>query len=270
MTTACPDKPLALHAFVDGELDAIGSADFEAHVRTCAGCAEALERALAIRATLQDQIKSPQAPAALRARIQALAPSETEIAMPARPATARRFSWGSFATGSGMGALAASLALFLALPQFSGPGLTDELVASHVRSLQAAHLVDVATSNRHVVKPWFNGKIDFAPPVPDLAGRGFPLVGGRLDLIDGKTVAALVYGRNLHRINLFVRPASRLSLPSEGTFRRDSYSVAHWASNGLEYWAVSDVEPADLAGFARAFRDAASNSGAQEVEGPQG
>lgn len=269
MTTTCTDKQLALHAFVDGELDAIGSADFEAHVRTCAACAEELERALAIRATLQERVERAEAPAALRAGIEALVPRGTETNRSIRPAAPRRFSWGSFATGGGLGALAAGLALFLVIPELSAPGLPDELIASHVRSLQAAHLVDVATSNRHVVKPWFNGKIDFAPPVPDLAAQGFPLVGGRLDVIGGQSVAALIYKRNLHSINLFVRPASRLSLLSERTFRRDSYSLARWVSNGLEYWAVSDVDPADLSVFARTFKGAASGSGTSEVGKPQ-
>lgn len=269
MTTVCPDKQLELQAFVDGELDAIGSAAFEAHVRTCAACDEELALVLAVRATLQDQTLKAEAPVALRTRIEALVPRERGTAGPAGPAAPRRFSWGSFAAGGGMGALAAGLALFLALPQLSSPELADELVASHVRSLQAAHLVDVATSNRHVVKPWFNGKVDFAPPVPDLARQGFPLVGGRLDVIGGQSVAALVYRRNLHSINLFVRPAPRLSLQSERTLRRDSYSLAHWVSNGLDYWAVSDVDPADLSVFARTFRSAASNAGTPEVERPQ-
>jgi anti-sigma factor RsiW len=267
--TACPDKELELHAFVDGELDAIGSAAFEAHVRSCAACAEELERALAVRAALQGPAVRREAPTALWARLETLAPRSEETAEAERRAMPRRLSWGSFATGGGIGALAASLALFLALPQLSAPGLSDELVASHVRSLQAAHLVDVATSNRHVVKPWFNGKIDFAPPVPDLAGQGFPLVGGRLDVIDGRSVAALVYKRNLHSINLFVRPATWLSLQSERTFRRDSYSLAHWTSSGLDYWAVSDVDPADLSLFARTFQGAVSSGGLPESKKPQ-
>jgi anti-sigma factor RsiW len=127
------------------------------------------------------------------------------------------------------------------------------LVADHVRSTLASHLVDVETSDRHTVKPWFNGRIDFAPPVVDLAARGFALVGGRVDYLDGRVVAALVYRRNKHVINVFVRPEPRgLRLPSLGR-PRDGYSVVRWSEGGLEFWAVSDVEPHELETLKREF-----------------
>jgi anti-sigma factor RsiW len=114
--------------------------------------------------------------------------------------------------------------------------------------------VDVQTSDRHTVKPWFNGKIDFAPPVVDLAPQGFPLVGGRLDYLDGRVVAALVYRRNKHVINLFVRPEpKRLLRPGFGR-PHDGYNLVRWTQGGLEFWAVSDVEPGDLRAFRDAFR----------------
>jgi anti-sigma factor RsiW len=183
----------------------------------------------------------------LRTRIEAMAP--------ARPMPAARpgFDWRVFGGGGAVGALTAALALFLVLPQMATPDLPEELVAGHVRSLQAAHLVDVVTSDRHVVKPWFNGRVDFAPQVPDLATDGFPLVGGRLDIIGGRTVAALVYKRRLHSINLFVRPARGVNLFGARGMRRDSYSLVHWTAGGLDYWAVSDVDQADLETFRRVF-----------------
>ncbi len=264
--SACPDKELMLHAFMDGELDALGIAAFEAHLATCAGCRAELERIDAIRAALQSPAARPVASAELRARVEALAGGrDAEFVRPA--SSPSRFAWGSFAGGGAIGAMAACLALFLALPQLAAPGLPDQLVAGHVRSLQASHLVDIATSNRHVVKPWFNGRIDFAPPVPDLVRQGFPLVGGRLDVIDGRTVAALVYKRHLHSINLFIRPAKAFSLMPAQTIRRDSYSLVHWRDNGLDYWAVSDVEPADLDLFRREFRSAATAPGRSEGVG---
>lgn len=264
--SACPDKELMLHAFMDGELDALGVAAFEAHLATCARCRTELERIDAIRAALQTRAARPVASTELRAIIEALAGGRNaETTQPV--GSPRRFAWGSFASGGAVGALAACLALFLALPQLVAPGLPDQLVAGHVRSLQASHLVDIATSNRHVVKPWFNGRIDFAPPVPDLARQGFPLVGGRLDVIDGRTVAALVYKRHLHSINLFIRPAPAFSLMQTQTIRRDSYSLVHWHDNGLDYWAVSDVEPADLDLFGREFRSAATAPGRSERAG---
>ena len=122
----------------------------------------------------------------------------------------------------------------------------QELVSSHVRSLQPGHLTDVQTTNQHIVKPWFNGRIDFSPPVPELADQGFPLAGGRLDSIDGKTVAAIVYHRRLHTVNLFVWPAKDAA---ERSFVKDGFAVKEWSRNGLRFAAVSDIPPAELQHF---------------------
>ncbi len=174
---------------------------------------------------------------------------------PQRPARA-----GSWLAGAGITAIAASLALVFVAPQFAAPGLEDQLVANPVRSLQASHLIDIPTSDRHVVKPWFNGKIDFSPPVVDLADEGFPLVGGRLDYVAGKTVPALVFHRRLHTINVFVQPQGG---PGERIHaaHHDGYNLAHWTAAGLDYWAVSDIEPADLNTFAKLFAERAKGSG---------
>jgi anti-sigma factor RsiW len=126
-----------------------------------------------------------------------------------------------------------------------------QLVSSHVRSLQPGHLTDVQASDRHVVKPWFNGRIDFAPPVPELAARGFPLAGGRLDSIDGRTVAALVYRRRLHSVNVFIRPAPP-ERDREST--EAGFALAEWSGGGLRFAAVSDIPLAELRQFEAAFR----------------
>jgi anti-sigma factor RsiW len=156
---------------------------------------------------------------------------------------------GRWASGAFAGALAASLALVVGLPQITHTDTENQLVQSHVRSLLVGHVVDIQTSNRHVVKPWFDGKIDFAPPVPELADEGFPLVGGRLDYLDDHEVAAIVYRRRLHTINLFVRPAKTLSVPIGFSAKQDGYNLLRWTAGGLEFWAVSDLDPKELALF---------------------
>lgn len=255
--TACPDRMLQLHALVDGELDAVNSLAVEVHVETCAGCADELQMLEAVRASLSTPGVVPPAPQALRDRVEALleqntAPASTPV--PARPA---RGAGGRTAAGVFL-ALAASLVVVFAAPQFMTAGVQDQLVSSHVRSLLASHLTDVATSDRHVVKPWFNGRIDFSPPVVELKDQGFPLVGGRLDYIEGRVVPALVYRRHLHTINLFVRPAGRVPALAQTFHRRDGYSLVRWTRGGLEFWAVSDVEPGELQAFRRAFTDHAA------------
>jgi anti-sigma factor RsiW len=159
-----------------------------------------------------------------------------------------------------MAAVAASLLIFQAAPLQSA-SLQDQLVADHVRSLEANHLIDVAASDRHVVKPWFNGKLNFVPPVVDLADQGFPLAGGRLDYADGREVAALVYRRNGHVINVFILPSRQRPLAWIGRASPTSYSVAHWSRAGLDCWAVSDMDQAELNRFRGAFYARAATGG---------
>jgi anti-sigma factor RsiW len=241
--SACPDKEVLLHGLLDGELDAANAQACEAHLKTCPGCAQAFGELQALSARLSAPGIGYRAPAALRQRIEAMA----EGPAPRRPLRAAA----PWALSGTFAAIAASLAIVVLQPNTLA--LEDQLVASHVRSTLAAHLVDVETSDRHVVKPWFNGRIDFAPPVIELADRGYPLAGGRLDYVGDRVVAALVYRRNRHVINLFVWPSKPGLSLAAGPPMRSGYSVAHWRSGGLEFWAVSDIDPHDLEAFHQAF-----------------
>ncbi|MET0308723.1 MAG: anti-sigma factor [Sphingomonas sp.] len=251
--TLHPDKLPLLHALADNELDAANAVAIEAHLRSCGDCRAELERIRAVRGILAAPALRDRASAGLHTRIDAMLEAEGAVApaprKPLRAGFAAHVLNGRWASGALAGALAASLALVVAMPQLTQPGIEDQLVQSHVRSLLVDHVVDVQTSDRHVVKPWFNGKIDFAPPVPELAASGFPLVGGRLDYIDDRAAAVIVYRRRLHTINLFVRPAAALSLPLAIAARHEGYSLLRWTAGGLEYWAVSDLDPKELALF---------------------
>ena len=245
--SACPDKELLLHALADNELDAGNVLALEAHMAGCQACAAELAAIRQVKSTLADAKPHYAPPASLAARIEAtLAEAE---APPVRPVRRHRVFNESWLAGGSVAALAASLALVAFLP--TGPSLESQLVEAQVRSLQAQHLTDVATSDRHTVKPWFNGRVDFAPPVVDLAAQGYPLVGGRLDHLDGRPAAALVFHRRAHVINLFIWPGSAPAAPM--LQRREGYSLVRWGAGGLVYWAVSDVDAADLEGFQRAF-----------------
>jgi anti-sigma factor RsiW len=253
--TPCEDQDLMLQALLDGELDAANVLATEAHLRTCPGCAAHFQTLLALSERLAEPGVASPAPPHLRVGIEAM------IARESRP-RARAPGWGGrFAARLGAGwtaagAMAAVAAGLMFVQLQPGPAsLQDQLVASHVRSLLANHLIDVATSDRHVVKPWFNGKIDFSPPVVDLANQGFPLVGGRLDYAGERVVAAVVYRRRLHTINLFILPAQ----PEHAAWRpfqphpATSYSVVHWTHGGLDFWAVSDLEAKELELFHQTF-----------------
>ena len=242
--SACPDKELLLHALADGELDAGNALALETHVATCAGCATELDAIREVKAQLRAAPLAYSAPRSLLDRLDA-ALAEAE-APPPRRRGVRAETWVLSGTGA---AIAASLALMAIIP--SGASLQLELVDAQARSLEAQHLVDVQTSDRHTVKPWFNGKIDFAPPVVDLAAQGYPLVGGRLDRVDGKRVAALVFHRQAHVINLFIWPGDAPSAPS--LQQKNGYNLVRWGQGGLVFWAVSDCDAAALTGFQKEF-----------------
>lgn len=249
MTKPCPEHELALQAMLDDELDALSAAALEDHLHGCIGCRQAYAELERLQHMLRSADWRIKAPAALHASMEALGN------VPTRPKPAPKHTavlpW---LGGGAVGALAASLAILIAIPQVTEPGIADEVVGGQIRSLQTGHLVDVETSDRHTVKPWFNGRIDYSPPVVDLAARGFPLVGGRLDVLGDRTVAVLVYKRRLHTINLYVRPVPTQAIPVESSMERRSYAIVRWTTGGLEYWAVSDIPAEELRRFGTAFR----------------
>jgi anti-sigma factor RsiW len=248
--SACPDKAMLIHGLLDGELDAVNAAACEAHLKTCEDCNAEYQRLAALREALAAPGVAHRAPERLRANIEAMIASE---AAP-RPQPRRAGRTTGYAATGALGALmAAGLAVFVVLPQMTDNGLERQLVASHVRSLLANHLTDVATSDQHVIRPWLNGKVDVAPPVPELAAEGFPLVGGRLDYIDGRVAPAIVYRRRAHTVNLFVWPDDRRAFNGTKTVRRDGYTVVEWSAGGLRYAAVSDIDSGDLQHFKAVF-----------------
>jgi anti-sigma factor RsiW len=246
--------------YLDGELDLSRTIEMETHLGVCAECSGELKRMQALRVTLQRNSLGYTAPAALRERIQSSLRSST-----ATETQKRASGWPAFQflrplqilRWSGAFAVLALcvVAAWQLLPGLRGPGsdqqLAAEVFASHVRSLEANHLMDVVSTDQHTVKPWFDGKLDFSPPVEDLAGDGFPLVGGRLDYLEGREVAALVYQRRKHFINVFVWPDSAGSNTLQTLEPRQGYNMMRWSRGGFHFWAVSDVSAADLAEFVR-------------------
>lgn len=246
--------------YLDGELDLSRTIEMETHLQVCAECARELERLQALRGALQRGSLAYAAPQALRERIQ------SSLRAPARAEAPERTSgwhglqflrpplilrWaGAFAV----------LALFAVTAWQFLPGLREPtsdqrlaaaVLSSHVRSLEASHLMDVASTDQHTVKPWFDGKLDFSPPVEDLASDGFPLVGGRLDYLEGRQVAALIYQRRKHFINVFVWPDARASSSTQTIQPQQGYNMMRWSRGGFQFWAISDVSAQDLADFVR-------------------
>ncbi len=259
----CAECEILLHALIDGELDAVHARDVEAHVATCTGCAEKLKAFRAMREAMAGADLKFPAPASLRSRIEAALPSPSaEIIAPRKFfQPSRRSFFGGFAIGS---ALSAAIAATLVIGVFrsdQNQQVADEVVSAHIRSLQAGHLMDVETSDQHTVKPWFDGRVDVAPPVIDLTAQGFTLLGGRLDYIDGEPVASVVYQRRKHVINLFV--AQRLGIAHAGAIAEtiQGYNVRHWSEQGLDFWAVSDLAGDELDEFVQKISAAVHPTG---------
>jgi anti-sigma factor RsiW len=252
----CESARELIESYLDDELDPGLRAEIQDHLTSCGFCSETHARLRELQKDIRTQAPYYDSPAGLEQRIQnALAQAakkETSI----RAATAPSSTWRWVAVAASV-LLAVSLAVNLRLFRSAHNDrdiIAQNLVSSHVRSLIGTHLLDVPSSDHHTVKPWFNGKIDFAPDVKDLAGQGFPLIGGRIDYPADRPVAVLIYKRRQHVINLFVWPSTTTVNGAEELSQK-GYNLIHWDKAGLNYWAVSDVSLSELLQFRTLYKE---------------
>jgi anti-sigma factor RsiW len=250
---SCDEAQMLLDAYADGELDLVRGIEIEKHMEGCQACARAVENLRALGSAMRSGGLYYQPPASLGPRLekalQRVGRSE------ARP---KRFGWQLIA-------LAASLLLAVYFVARLSPGtvrdassnlVAQETLDSHLRSLMPGHLTDVQSTDQHTVKPWFNGKLDYSPPVTDFAPQGFPLTGGRLDSLNGRAVAVLVYQRRQHLINVYVWPEPGSADASASESARQGYNMIHWTRGGMNWWVVSDLNSGELNSFANLLRAA--------------
>jgi anti-sigma factor RsiW len=242
-------RPL-IDPYADGELDAAGILELEKHIHDCPACALAWRNAQGLKKTLQQDSLFFTAPTELRRRIKAELRSQVE--------TKSRWSFGNWnwltATTTSLATACLALLLTVTLTRPSAEQrLTQEVVSSNIRSLMADHMLDVVSTDQHTVKPWFNGKLDFSPPVKDLKAQEFPLIGGRLDYIGGRSVAALVFHRNKHVINLFIWPVNKKDTQPAVAASIQGYNVIHWTNAAMTLWAVSDLNEKELMEFVQDY-----------------
>ena len=262
-----------MDGYLDGELDPITSLAIEQHLRDCRNCDQRYTANRTLIRAISSAIPYHKAPVELRERIQSSLREEIaerptrNVAPDARPLIAKKqreprsvlfgTSWNWLALAAAI--LLAAIIGWALLPRLQRPGadqlLATQLIASHVRSLMANHLTDVASSDQHTVKPWLDEKLDFAPAVVDLSEKGFPLIGGRLDYLDNRPVAALIYQRRKHFINLFVWPAGSDAAGATKAMTRQGYQLFHWVDSDFNYWAVSDINAKELQEFKQLFEE---------------
>jgi mycothiol system anti-sigma-R factor len=247
---SCDFSGTFLHAYLDSELDPVRAAEFERHLESCRECTNTLGAAESLRSSLQRAQLYETAPPELRKKIRA------ELKAPsAEVKNSRVAAWRWLAVAAAI--LLVSATAWFALPIFRSTGpeqvTAAEVIDAHIRSLQPGHLTDVTSTDQHTVKPWFDGKLDFVPPVHDFMDEGFPLLGGRLDVLGGRNVAALVYGRRKHFVNVFVWPTKEPDTPIHPPGSRQGYQWVHWRHQGMEFCAVSDTSAQDLHDLAQLF-----------------
>ena len=250
----CKEAQNLINAYGDGELDLVRNLEIERHLQECALCMQSYKNHQLLRNEIKAGSFYFKAPADLQTKIQ------LSLRKAAR-AEGRAWVLPQWWFNVVAPVAAAALVVLVLVPFLRGPSadklLAREVVSSHVRSLMATHLTDVASSDHHTVKPWFAGKLNFSPPVEDLAKQGYPLVGGRLDYLENRPVAALVYQRQKHFINLFIWPADSASDVRTKTVSLQGYNLAYWTKSGMTYWAVSDLNDGELQEFVQLVQNQA-------------
>ena len=245
---SCHEAGGLLDAYIDGELDLVRALEFEDHLKTCVACRTARDNYQVLRQSVEARGVYFEAPEGLEQKIRARVRAAADVG---RKETRSRTSakWQPWAMAAGIAALIVlTVVTVKSVGRSSTQLLAQEVVSSHIRSLMADHLTDVRSSDQHTVKPWFSGKLDFAPVVKDLAAEGFPLIGGRLDYVDNQPVAALLYKRRQHTISLFLWPAKASDSGPETHVIR-GYNAISWTRSHMTYWAVSDLNASELSQF---------------------
>jgi len=247
----CSESRAFLHAYLDGELDLVRQVEIEEHLRTCGACSRIHQARLALGSALRSDELYFRAPAHLERKIRNAAQRPKKRSWLPR---LRAPGW----IGTAIAAAAAVALAVLVLPTLARSSAEErvgqDVLSAHIRSLMPGHLTDVPSSENHTVKPWFSGKLDFSPPVVDLSADGYPLVGGRLDYLAGRPVAALVYRKGGHFINLFVWPSASAHEFAEATGARQGYNLVFWTRGQTNFWAISDVNASELQHFAGLVR----------------
>jgi len=247
----CQTTKDLLNAYSDGELDVVNHLAVEEHLGSCPACSLVYENQKTLKAAMADDSLYFKAPSDLRDRIRQSLPKSSGTDSSRASGI---WIWRLVPAFAAFALIAVLVLSFIRPGQSNDDVLASELVSGHVRSMMANHLTDVLSSDQHTVKPWFEGKLDFSPPVVDLAGSGFPLVGGRLDYAGSRPVAALVYKRQQHVINLFVFPSDGSSDSGPTTSVRQGFNLIHWSRSGMTFWAVSDLNLQELQEFVQGIQ----------------